>query len=38
MVYQWIEDDLEETSACLEETKAKIREIFRHGRKIPAKL
>ena len=38
MGYQWIEDDTHETSPSLEETKAKIREIFRHHRKIPAKL
>lgn len=38
MVYQLIDEDLQESSGCLEKTKAKIREAFSQSRKIPAKL
>lgn len=38
MVYQLIDAGMQEPSACLEETKAKIREVFSQSRKIPAKL
>ncbi|MBB3948703.1 hypothetical protein GGQ73_004694 [Rhizobium skierniewicense] len=33
-----IDDDAQQASACLDETKAKIREAFSQSRKIPAKL